>query len=145
MWATIQDIEIFISQFEALSLPKQRWTHQAHLVVGLWYLTHHSLDDALSIVRQRILAFNEAVGTANTDTSGYHETLTRLFLRGISAHISAHNSESLPNSLRLLLESPLASRDWALSFYTRERLFSAAARQGWVEPDAATHWVIFSP
>lgn len=135
MLATAQDIESFIREFEAGSLPKSRWTHHSHLVVGLWYLAHHSADDALSIVRQRIRAYNEAVGTANSDTGGYHETLTRLFLRGISEHIAAHSSESLPSSLTLLLQSPLADKDWPLSFYSREQLFSVAARREWVEPD----------
>jgi hypothetical protein len=135
MFATAQDIESFIRQFEARSLPKPRWTHHAHLVVGLWYLTHHSADDALCIVRQRICACNEAVGTANTDSSGYHETLTRLFLHSIAAHMFAHRSESLASSLALLLQSPLADKDWPLSLYSRERLFSVAARHGWLEPD----------
>jgi len=139
MFATAQDIEAFVRDFEALRLPKPRWTHHAHLVIGLWYLTHHSPDDALSIVRQRIRAYNEAVGTANTDSSGYHETLTRLFLRGIAAHILAHSSESLPSSLALLFQSPLAHKDWPLSFYSRERLFSVAARHGWLEPDLTTN------
>ncbi len=135
MFATTQEIEAFIRDFEACILSKPRWTHHAHLVVGIWYLAHHSADDALAIVRQRIRAYNEAVGTANTETSGYHETLTRLFLSGISAHLSAHSGESLPSSLALLLQSPLAHKDWPLSFYTRERLFSGAAGHGWLEPD----------
>ena len=139
MFATTQDIESFIREFEARSLPKPRWTHHSHLVVGLWYLTHHSADDALSIVRQRIRAYNEAVGTANTDSSGYHETMTRLFLHGIAAHILAHSSESLPSSLALLLQSPLAHKDWPLSFYSRERLFSVAARHEWIEPDLTSN------
>jgi hypothetical protein len=132
---TTQDIESFIREFEGGSLPKVRWTHHAHLVVGLWYLTHHSPDDALFIIRQRIRAYNEAVGTANTDSNGYHETLTRLFLRGIAAHISDYSNESLPDSLALLLQSPLAHKDWPLAFYSRERLFSVAARHDWLEPD----------
>ena len=135
MFDSIRDIEAFIREFEALSLPKPRWTHHAHLVVGLWYLTHHSPDDALSILRQRIIAYNEAVGTANTDSGGYHETLTRLYLRGIAAHIADHSNDSLPESVRLLLQTPIADKNWPLSFYTRERLFSVEARRGWVEPN----------
>ena len=135
MFATAQEIEAFVRDFEALRLPKPRWTHHAHLIVGLWYLTHHSPDDALSIVRQRIRTYNEAVGTANTDSSGYHETLTRLFLRGIAAHISTHSTASLPSSLVLLLQSPLAHKDWPLSFWSRERLFSVVAWHEWLEPD----------
>ena len=34
-----QDIESFVRDFEACTLPKPRWTHQAHLLVGLWYLS----------------------------------------------------------------------------------------------------------
>ena len=137
MLATTQDIEAFIRDFEACSLPKSRWTHHAHLLVGLWYLTHHSVDEALGIVRQRIRTYNEAVGTANTDSGGYHETLTRFFLSGIAAHIDQHRSESLPVSLALLWQSPLASKEYPLAFYSRERSFSNAARHQWLEPDLA--------
>ena len=129
------DIESFVRQFEARTLPKPRWTHHAHLLVGLWYLSKHTPAEALDIVRQRIRAYNVAVGTANTDNSGYHETLTRLYLNGIAAHIASHSGESLPHSLALLLKSPLARSDWPLELYSRERLFSVQARREWVEPD----------
>ena len=135
IFATAGEIESFIREFEGRRLPKARWTHEAHLVVGLWYLTHYAPDEALTLVRERIRAHNEAVGSANTDSSGYHETITRLYLRGIEAHILAHTDESLPNSLALLLQSPLAHKEWPLSFYSRERLFSMAARHGWMEAD----------
>ncbi len=88
MFATVDEIEAFIDAFESLTLHKVQWTHHAHLVVALWYLTHHLHDDALDFVRRRIRAYNEAVGTANTDTGGYHETLTRLYLRGVPPRIS---------------------------------------------------------
>ena len=35
------------------------------------------------------------------------------------------------------LLAPEGRRDWPLRFYSRERLFSKAARLGWVEPDLA--------
>lgn len=129
------DIAKFIRDFEACTLPRARWTHQAHLLVGLWYLSNHSPDKALAIVRMRIRAYNEAVGTANTDTSGYHETLTRLFLNGIAAHMDQHSDASLPDSLALLLEAPLARNEWPLWYYSRERLYSVLARRQWVAPD----------
>ena len=135
MWVTTDEMAAFIGEFEAGNLPKVRWTHHAHLVVGLWYLTHHPVEEALAIVRRRIRVHNEAVGTANTDNSGYHETLTRFFLRGIADHIAVHRGESLPVSLALLLQSPLADKDWPLASYSRERLFSVTARRQWLEPD----------
>jgi len=139
MFDTPAHIEAFVREFEAGTLPKARWSHHAHLVVGLWYLTQHAPDEALAMVRQRIRAYNEAQGTPNTDSSGYHETLTRLYMRGIAAHLAAHAGQPLPTSLALLLGSPLAEKAWPLSLYSRERLFSVAARHGWVEPDLIPH------
>jgi hypothetical protein len=129
------DIEAFVREFEACTLPKPRWTHQAHLLVGLWYLSKHTAAEALDIVRQRIRAYNVAVGTANTDNSGYHETLTRLYLNAIAAHMERHSGESLPQILAPLLKTPLARSDWPLKFYSRKCLFSVQARREWVEPD----------
>jgi hypothetical protein len=130
-----EDIETFVGQFEACTLPKPRWTHQAHLLVGSWYLSKYPPAEALDIVRRRIRTYNAAVGTANTDHSGYHETLTRLYLNAIAAHVERHRGESLPQTLALLLETSLARSDWPMQFYSRELLFSVQARRGWVEPD----------
>jgi hypothetical protein len=69
-----------------------------------------------------IWCYNEAVGTANTDISGYHETITRLYLLGIAAHVARQPSALLPESLEILLKSPLARSDWPLTFYSRDRL-----------------------
>jgi hypothetical protein len=135
MFATDQQIESFITEFEACRLPKSRWTHEAHLLVGLWYLSRHSPVDALDIVRTRIRAHNESVGTANTDTSGYHETITRLYLNGIAALRERHNNLPLTALLEQLLESPLAKSAYPFAFYSKERLFSVQARHEWVEPD----------
>jgi hypothetical protein len=133
------EIESFVRDFEACTLPKPRWTHHAHLLVGLWYLSKHAPAEALNIVRRRIRAYNVAVGTANTDTGGYHETLTRLYLEGIAAHLARHSTESMPETLALLFRTPLARSDWPLGFYSRERLFSVRARHEWVEPDLPAH------
>jgi hypothetical protein len=128
-------IAAFISDFEALRLPKSRWTHQAHLLAGLWYLSRHGPAEALAIIRERIRAHNESVGTANSDDGGYHETITRLYLDAIAAHRARHAGASFEESLRLLLAGPLADSGWPLKYYTRERLFSVAARRHWLEPD----------
>ena len=131
----LEDIAQFVRDFEACTLPKSRWTHQAHLLVGLWYLSNFAPAEALIIVRARIRAYNEVVGTANTDSGGYHETLTRFYLHGIAAHMACHPNRSLPESLALLLEAPLAQSEWPLAYYSRERLFSVLARRQWVEPN----------
>ena len=134
---TLEEIEAFIHDFEACQLPKARWTHHGHLLAGLWYLWHYPPDEVLALVRRRIRAHNESVGTANTDSGGYHETLTVLFLHGIERHRAAHPDVTLAKSLSLLLQSPLTSSQWPLQFYSKERLFSVAARKTWLEPELA--------
>lgn len=130
-----QAVAVFIEDFEACRLAKANWTHHAHLSAGFWYLHKHAPGEALALIRSRIKRHNEAVGTANTDSSGYHETLSRLYLAAIASHMRLHQALSFEASLSLLLASPLADSNWPLQFYSRARLFSVTARYQWVEPD----------
>lgn len=129
-----EEVAAFIAEFEACRLTRQQWTHHAHLTAGFWYLTQRPLD-ALDVIRGNIQRHNESVGTPNTDSGGYHESITRLYLAGIAAHIAAHPGLTFAESLQRLLESELGQSAWPLAYYSRERLFSVAARRGWVEPD----------
>ena len=138
MLSTEHEISVFIRDFEGCTLPKTQWTHHAHLAVAFWYLTRHPYDDALNEVRQRIRAYNEAVGTPNTDNGGYHETLTRLFLQGVRKHLALRRGDALPVALDKLLQSPLGDKEWPLRFYSRERLFSVEARRHWIEPECSS-------
>ena len=70
-----------VREFIARTLPKNEWTHQAHLRVGLWHALQYPDAAALDLLRARISAYNEATGVANTAQSGYHETITRFYVR----------------------------------------------------------------
>jgi hypothetical protein len=132
---TRQAVDELISKLARCALRKEEWTHEAHLVAGFWYTyllgSAHSLEE----MRLRIRRHNESVGTPNTDDSGYHETITRLYLRGIENELAKVHGQDLESSLASLLDSEVADRAWPLRFYSRDRLFSVAARRTWVEPD----------
>ena len=132
---TYRSVEEFISRFERCAVSKEEWTHEAHLVAGFWYV--HSLGSAraLEAMRVRIRGHNESVGTPNTDDSGYHETITRLYISGIEERLGNLANRDLEASLSMLLTSELAESTWPLRFYSRQRLFSVHARRTWVEPD----------
>lgn len=132
---TREEVAAFIDGFEACRLTKQQWTHQAHLTAGFWYLWQLGQAEALEVIRCNIRRHNESVGTPNTDTGGYHETITRIYLMAIDRHIRAHRDLSFEASLQALLDSELGSSAWPLTRYSRDRLFSADARRDWVEPD----------
>ena len=121
------DIEAFVREFERGMLPKTRWTHETHLLIALWYLDRHEVDAALPIVRQRIRACNDPVGTVNSDSSGYHESLTRLYLHAIAAHRAANPADSIATGYRQLLETPIARRGWVEPDFEALTAFQSAA------------------
>ena len=51
------------------------------------------------------------------------------------AHRAQHRDAAFQDSLVQLLSGPLADRNWALNYYSLERLFSVTARREWVKPD----------
>ena len=128
-------VESFIDLFESRRLPREHWTHQAHLVAGFWYAQRLGMPDALEEIRGRIRAHNESVGTPNSDDDGYHETITRLYMLAIADHVERHRQLPFAESLQALLASPVAGRHWPFGYYSRERLLSVAARRGWLDPD----------
>ncbi len=74
----------------------------------------------------------------NSDTEGYHETITRVSLRGVRQFLGeAEGDAPLHELVNELLLSPTGRRDWPLRFYSRERLFSVEARRKFVAPDLA--------
>lgn len=129
------EVAELVAAFERCTLPKAQWTHRAHLTVALWYLTRRSADEALDAMRRGILRYNEACGVATTATGGYHETITRLYLRLVArfARTDAPGGDWAERANRLY--DHLGARDLPYRHYTRDRLMSPAARSGWVEPD----------
>jgi hypothetical protein len=118
-----------------LSLPKPRWTHAAHFAAALWLLRCRKDLDAERAMPGIIRAYNQATGVANTDTEGYHETITQASLRAARSFLNQDPQRSLFATCNALLASPMGSSNWLLQHWTRECLFSVAARRSWVEPD----------
>lgn len=120
------------------SLPRADWTHEAHIGAIVWLLRDRMDIDVDAAIRAIISDYNEAVGGANDDANGYHDTITRAFLAGARQHLSERNpGEALVACVNALLQSPAGFRDWPLRFYSRELLFSVAARRAFVAPDLA--------
>jgi len=119
------------------TLPKPEWTHPAHLVFATALLAQEGLAGAEAAAPGLIRAYNESVGGVNDDTQGYHHTITLFFLRAIDDFLASAAAEGPGARATMLLSSPLAAPDFPLRFYSRERLFSVAARQAWIAPDFA--------
>ncbi len=135
-YRTPREIENLIIAFDACTLPKPKWTHQAHLIVALWYNLRYERDLALNIVRSAIQRYNAATGTLQTPTGGYHETMTVFWMWAVRSYLASAGKEaSIVKLANGLLRSNHAERKFPFDYYSSERLFSWEARTGWMEPD----------
>jgi hypothetical protein len=107
----------------------------AHLTVGLWHARNFGPDEALERVRAGIKRYNVACGTENTESRGYHETLTRFYMTVIGRFLAESTDGDDLLALANSLIEQLGDRQLPLTYYTRERLMSVEARRSWVEPD----------
>ena len=132
-----EDIRTIGTGLLACTLPREAWTHEAHLGACLWLLSERPDIDVDAEIAGIIRRFNESVGGVNDDTQGYHDSITRAYVAGVRLFLAETAETGLTSRVNALLRSPMGARDWPLRFYSRELLFSVAARQGFVKPDLA--------
>jgi hypothetical protein len=138
LFATHAEVVHLGERFLACTLPREEWTHEAHLATTAWLLLQRPDVDVDAELPALIRRYNESVGGVNSDSEGYHETITRVFLHGVRLFLQQQDgSEPLHELVNELLISPTGRRDWPLRFYSAERLHSAEARRQFIAPDLA--------
>ena len=138
LFASDAEIERVGEGLLSRTLPREDWTHEAHLAATTWLLTRRPDVDIDKQLPDIIRRYNESVGGVNDDTQGYHETITRVFLHGVRLFLAeADRKEPRHELVNELLLSPMGKRDWPFRFYSPERLFSVEARRAFVAPDLA--------
>lgn len=120
------------------SLPKAEWTHQAHFAATLWLMRRDPPIDLPRAMPGLIRAYNEAVGGVNSDTAGYHETITQASLAAARALLERYGADTpLSAVLRDLMASELGQPGWLMRYWSKDRLMSTTARRAWLAPDLA--------
>jgi hypothetical protein len=127
--------ERLVDLFLKCELPKSQWTHHAHLRVGLWHLMHYPPDQAMNLLRDRIKRYNVSVGGENTETGGYHETITQFYVLFIHQFLNRSDRSKSIDELAEELITKHGDKDLPLSYYTKNHLMSVNARLNWAEPD----------
>src|SRR5215831_12629823 len=132
-YSSPDDIEKLIRGFENHTLPYSEWTHQAHMIVAMWYLIHPPGGDITETIREGIRSYNVACGVKNTDTSGYHETITIFWIWVIRRYLSTKGNESIVDLANDMIGR--YDKSFPLEYYSRDLLMSSDARRLWREPD----------
>ena len=137
LWPNDEAIRRIGEGMLACTLPKPEWTHEAHIAATCWLILERPDIIAERDLPDLIRRYNESVGGVNSDSEGYHETITQVFIRTLRLVLTGGAGQPLFERVNAILLSPQGRRDWPLRFYSRERLFSKEARLEWVEPDLA--------
>lgn len=119
-----------VQAFEARTLPYANWTHRAHLAVAVAYVRSMSHEEACARIRDCIHAYNQCCG----DPAGYNETITRLFLMVLRHDL---NRGAAAPTMHKELDRAAAAYgvNWLYGYYSKDRIWSAEAKAGWIEPD----------
>jgi hypothetical protein len=123
-----------VRAFESASISREDWRHAEHLVVGLYYLTRHDLATATE--KMRLGIFNLLRNAFNVDLEKempYHETLTVFWMNTLAEFNARKNGDPLLDKANEV--AACFDKDYPLRYYSRELLFSDAARASYIEPD----------
>ena len=130
-----EDIYTLVKSFEERTIHKSDWTHAAHLIVGLYYCKAMPFAVAKNLMRDGICWLNDSLGIPNTESSGYHETLTVFWMKRIWNFLDESTEGETLTTLAQQLIERYVDPDLPLTYYSRELLFSAAARRDYFPPD----------
>jgi hypothetical protein len=131
---TEREIDVFLASFEGCTLPKAEWTHAAHLLTGACYVHMLGREAALDKMRECVRRYNESVGGKNTETSGYHETITVMWIRLLDVLRRETGPMERAAFAALAVERFEPRRAVFREYYDFDVVGSTAARLGWVEP-----------
>jgi hypothetical protein len=128
-------IECIVDGLKECTLPPEEWTHEAHCLTALFLLVEGDRANVAAELECLIRRYNEATGTPNDDSSGYHHTITLFFTCAIGAFLDGRPGWRLEEMASDLLASPIGEPRFIRGFYSASLLQAPSARRGWVEPD----------
>ena len=125
--------ENYLARFEDCTLAAEDWTHEMHLIVGMGYLLKYG-KQALPLMRNGIKNFNLALGKQNTDTGGYHDTMTVFWLWRLQQFCTENSITTFDEVAvdTLLYAEIMAERNAFLQYYSLDVMMSVAARRSFV-------------
>ena len=128
-------LEEFVAAWNSGTLPKRAWTHGAHVGVAAYFAFEHSVAETFAIMRAGIRHYNTCVGTANTEDSGYHETLTGFWFGEVGRLVRGGRFASKLAAVRAAVASFGEDRERHRLSYSFDVVRDRRARREWIEPD----------
>jgi hypothetical protein len=135
-YETEKDVRDLVRSFEAATISRDEWKHPEHLIVALYYVSHYDVETAIDKMRSGILnLLANGFGVDLSKEMPYHETITVFWIRSVAAFHTASNGKPLGVKIAEMVAK--FDKEYLLTFYSRELIFSDHARKELVEPDIA--------
>jgi hypothetical protein len=119
------DVEVF----QAIISKRGGFGHREHLELAWTYLRLHPIEEGERVMIAAIRHIARQHGAQDK----YHDTITRAWLRCVAVHMQRWGAASFEEFIER--NPDLLNRKLLEHFYSRELIFGASARAGWVEPD----------
>jgi len=129
------EIEEVVRRFEECTFTPEEFVHARHLTVATWYFLRHDAETAAERMRAGLWKFIRHHGK-----NGYHETITGFWLRMVeresrnAGRLDGNGGGDVVAAVNAIVER-LTNKDLIYRYYSRERVGSAEAKAGWIEPD----------
>lgn len=124
------EITQVVQGFETCVTGKDSFSHPDHLAVAVWYLRQDETH-ALNLMRASLHRFLDHYDCR----ANYHETLTRFWILLVRRTLNELSPDLGLLDVTNAVVNRLNNSRIALEFYSKEVVESAAAKEGWVEPD----------
>ena len=128
--ASVWSDEDFLRAFEDLSFPADLFHHREHIRVAWLYLQSSDASRAAERMAGGIRRFANHQGA----TQKYHHTLTLAWMRLVASAL-VETPEGKTFEQFMAAHPDLSDKNLLAKYYSNELLQTAAAREGWIEPD----------
>lgn len=125
-----------VAAFERTAIPRESWTHEAHVRLARALILAGGADRAIERLRAGLPRLVRSFGVEETPESGYHETVTIAWVRIVATTMAVHGAGETFEAFaaanpHLLVKSLLREH------YSRARILMPEARARFVAPDLA--------
>ena len=129
----------FVRSFESAEISRDEWGHVEHVVVAAHYCSSFDHEEALARMKTGILnLLEQGFGIGPSEESPYHETLTVFWMGAVRHCLELGSGEPIPAAFRRVAEN--LPKNLPFRYYSRARLFSKEARNGFVAPENPLPW-----
>lgn len=132
-YKTEKELLSVVESFEHGTIRREDWGHAEHLIVAFFYASENDFETALAKMRGGIFNLLKAFEVDLSKEMPYHETMTVFWMRTVFDFLNSEKDYSIVGACGEMIEK--FDKNYPLTFYSRELLFSDKARAEFVAGD----------